>query len=41
MEDVYKTIESPSVETLFKEKGSKFFGYTYPILSEEYVKERL
>ncbi|MFQ3297263.1 MAG: putative YigZ family protein [Polaribacter sp.] len=41
MEDVYKTIEIPSEETLFKEKGSKFFGYTFPVLSEDDVKERL
>jgi len=40
-EDVYKTIEKPSVETLFKEKGSKFFGYTFPVISEDDVKERL
>jgi uncharacterized YigZ family protein len=41
MEDVYKTIETPGEETLFKEKGSKFFGYTFPVLSEEEVKECL
>ena len=41
LEDVYKTIEKPSEETLFKEKGSKFFGYAFPILSEEDVKECL
>lgn len=43
MNDVYKTIEKPSSETLFKEKGSKFFGYAFPITSEEdvnfYLKE--
>ena len=31
----------PSEETLFKEKGSKFFGYAFPVSSEEDVKERL
>ncbi|TXD46498.1 IMPACT family protein [Polaribacter sp. IC073] len=41
MEDVYKTIEKPSKETLFKEKGSKFFGYTFPVLTEEDVKESI
>jgi uncharacterized YigZ family protein len=41
MEDVYKTIETPCEETLFKEKGSKFFGYTFPVSSEKDVKERL
>ncbi|WP_299671018.1 YigZ family protein [uncultured Polaribacter sp.] len=40
-EDAYKTIEKPSEETLFKEKGSKFFGYAFPVLSEEDVKEKL
>jgi uncharacterized YigZ family protein len=40
-EDVYKTIEKPSKETLFKEKGSKFFGYAFPVLSEGDVKEKL
>ena len=38
IEDVYKTIEKPSHETLFKEKSSKFFGYAFPISSEEDVK---
>lgn len=41
MNDVYKTIEKPSEETLFKEKGSKFFGYTFPVLTEDDVKECL
>jgi uncharacterized YigZ family protein len=41
MEDVYKTIERPSKETLFKEKGSKFFGYAFPVTSEDKVKETI
>lgn len=36
--DTYKTLAAPSEETLFKEKNSKFFGYAYPINSEEEVK---
>lgn len=36
--DSYKTIITASKETLFKEKGSKFFGYAFPVLSEEDVK---
>ncbi|MDV6168687.1 YigZ family protein [Flavobacterium sp. DG1-102-2] len=36
--DTYKTLASPSEETLFKEKNSKFFGYAYPITSEDEVK---
>ncbi|QOD60821.1 YigZ family protein [Polaribacter haliotis] len=38
-EDAYKTIEKPSEETLFKEKGSKFFGYAFPVFTEDDVKE--
>jgi len=38
MIDTYKTIEVPGEETLFKEKNSKFFGYAFPIHSEEEVK---
>lgn len=40
-EDVYKTIDSPSTETLFKDKNSKFFGYAFPISSEDEVKLQL
>ncbi|WP_298948870.1 YigZ family protein [uncultured Polaribacter sp.] len=40
-EDTYKTIKKPSEETLFKEKGSKFFGYAFPVLAEDDVKEKL
>lgn len=36
--DTYKTLAGPSEETLFKEKNSKFFGYAYPISSEDEVK---
>jgi len=39
--DVYKTIVKPSIETFFKEKGSKFYGYAFPVSSEEDVKECL
>ena len=41
MNDVYKTIEKPSQETLFKEKGSKFFGYAFPVFNEDDVKDCL
>jgi uncharacterized YigZ family protein len=41
LEDVYKTLEKPSKETLFKEKGSKFFGYAFPVFNEDDVKECL
>lgn len=36
--DLYKTIEVPSEEVLYKEKNSKFFSYTFPIKNEEDVK---
>ena len=36
--DTYKTIAYPSEEILFKEKNSKFFGYAFPIASEDQVK---
>ncbi len=32
------TIETPT-ESLYKDKGSKFFGYAYPVKTEEEVKE--
>ncbi|KAA5535942.1 IMPACT family protein [Paenimyroides baculatum] len=41
MTDTYKTIEKPSEEVLFKEKNSKFFGYAFPVESENEVKEIL
>ena len=36
--DTYKTIAFASEEILFKEKNSKFFGYAFPIDSEDQVK---
>lgn len=39
--DTYKTLAGPSEETLFKEKNSKFFGYAFPVSSEEEVKSIL
>lgn len=41
MDDVYKTIETPSRETLFKDRNSKFFGYAFPISSESDISEAL
>jgi len=38
LSDIYKTIASASPEVLYKEKNSKFFGYAFPITSEEEVK---
>jgi len=39
--DIYNTISEASQETLYKEKGSKFFGYAFPVVNEEEVKEIL
>jgi uncharacterized YigZ family protein len=36
--DTYKTITSPSSEILFKEKNSKFYGYAFPVTTEEEIK---
>jgi uncharacterized YigZ family protein len=41
MKDTYKTISKASKEVLFKDKNSKFFGYAYPVLNEEAIKEHL
>ncbi|HQW69201.1 MAG TPA: YigZ family protein, partial [Flavobacterium sp.] len=41
MNDTYKTIEKPSEEILFKEKNSKFYGYAFPVTSEEEIKNHL
>ncbi|HLV51568.1 MAG TPA: YigZ family protein [Flavobacterium sp.] len=41
MQDTYKTINQPGEEVLFKEKNSKFFGYTFPVQSEEEAKTLL
>ena len=39
--DQYKTLSKPSEEVLLKEKNSKFFGYAFPIISEEEAKEHI
>lgn len=38
MEDVYKTILSSS-EGLYKEKGSRFIAFAYPVSSEEQIRD--
>ena len=40
MRDTYRTIESPA-EGLYKEKGSKFLAFTFPIDHESSIKEQL
>jgi uncharacterized YigZ family protein len=39
-EDTYLTISAPA-EALFKDKGSKFITYAYPVTTEEEVKQYL
>ncbi|MBA6151123.1 IMPACT family protein [Gelidibacter maritimus] len=39
--DTYKTLTKPSTEILFKEKNSKFFGYAFPVKTEDDVKTHL
>ncbi len=39
--DTYKTITKPSIEVLFKDKNSKFFGYAFPVKTEDEVKIKL
>ena len=41
IKDTFKTITSPSTEILFKEKNSKFFGYAFPVTTEEEIKSHL
>ncbi|MCM4161078.1 YigZ family protein [Antarcticibacterium flavum] len=41
MKDTYKSISKPGKEALFKDRNSKFFGYTFPITNEEKAKEHL
>lgn len=38
MNDTFRTIEKPS-EGIFKDKGSKFIAYAFPVNSEEEIKE--
>lgn len=40
MDDTYKTVDSPA-EGLYKEKGSKFLAFLYPVRTEEEVKEKV
>ncbi|WP_026753372.1 YigZ family protein [Sediminibacter sp. Hel_I_10] len=41
MKDTYRTIAKASSEVLFKDKNSKFFGYAFPVKSEEGTKSHL
>jgi uncharacterized YigZ family protein len=39
--DTYKTITKASEEILFKDRGSKFYGYAFPVTSDEEIKLHL
>lgn len=39
--DTYKTVEIAKGDALFKDKGSKFIGYVFPIESEDDIKPRI
>lgn len=39
--DTYKTIEIAPEPVLFKDKNSKFFGYAFPVKTEEDIKDYL
>jgi uncharacterized YigZ family protein len=39
--DTYKTLVNPSEETLFKDRNSKFFGYAFPVSTEDDIKKCL
>ena len=41
MNDFYKTITKPSIETLFKDRNSKFYGYAFPVTDEASIKDFL
>ena len=41
IKDTYRTITKPSPETLYREKGSRFLGFAFPVTNEEQIKEHL
>lgn len=41
MKDTFKTINKASDASLYKEKGSKFYGYVCPVLSEAEIEKAL
>ena len=41
MDDFYKTIATPSIETVFKDRNSKFYGYAFPVTNEASIKDFL
>jgi uncharacterized YigZ family protein len=41
LSDEYKTLKKPSEEIVFKDRGSKFIGYAFPVSSEEEVSKHI
>ncbi|MGB3608378.1 MAG: YigZ family protein [Psychroserpens sp.] len=41
IKDTYKTVTKASEQTLYKDRNSKFFGFAFPVSSEEEVKQHL
>ncbi len=39
--DLYKTIKAPVEGILYKDKNSKFFGYAYPVSTEDDIKAHI
>lgn len=39
--DSYKTIKQDSKVGLFKDRGSKFYGYAFPVTNEEEIKDKI
>ena len=41
VQDTYKTITAPAIGEIFKDRGSKFIGYAFPIANEDEVKAHI
>lgn len=41
IKDTYKTIAKPNEVVLYKDRGSKFYGYAFPIQTEEDIKKHV
>lgn len=41
MKDTYQSLTKPSPEVLFKDRNSKFFGYAFPVKTEEEINQHL
>lgn len=39
--DLYKTITKPAQGEIFKDKNSKFYGFTFPVTNEDQIKQHL